>query len=189
LDFTVWTVQYYAMTATAKMNILHAAAMVVQNRGAAHLTVDAVAEEAKLSKGGVLYHYPNKRAMIEGMLQYLLENLRLRKDKYQEEHLGEPNLTIRSLIFAAQERDPSESAMELAILAAAAEDPSLLQPAQEHIREWFRQVQLEGPVGVVVLLANEGLRFLEMLDLLSLSTDDRSEIFNQLIKMTEESKP
>ena len=58
---------------SSKQRILQAAASVVDESGAAHLTLEAVAEAAGLSKGGLLYHFPNKRALLSGMLEYLLD--------------------------------------------------------------------------------------------------------------------
>jgi AcrR family transcriptional regulator len=44
----------------ARERILEAAYTVAERSGAAALTLDAVAAEAKVSKGGLLYHFPSK---------------------------------------------------------------------------------------------------------------------------------
>jgi AcrR family transcriptional regulator len=38
----------------------------VLTKGVNALTIDAVARTAKLSKGGVLYHFPSKESLIAG---------------------------------------------------------------------------------------------------------------------------
>jgi AcrR family transcriptional regulator len=43
-------------------------AQVVQARGAGSLTLEAVADVAGVSKGGLLYHFPTKDALIDGMV-------------------------------------------------------------------------------------------------------------------------
>ena len=43
----------------------------IRRDGAAALTLDAVAAEAGVSKGGVLYHFGSKRALIDGLLDAL----------------------------------------------------------------------------------------------------------------------
>ena len=48
--------------------LLDAAKRVMQRVGAGHLTLDAVAKEAGVSKGGLLYHYPSKGDLLRGML-------------------------------------------------------------------------------------------------------------------------
>ena len=40
----------------------------VAGDGVARLTLDAVAREADVSKGGLLYHFPNKDALISAMV-------------------------------------------------------------------------------------------------------------------------
>jgi hypothetical protein len=45
----------------SKDRILDAAERVVLRDGVTHLTLDAVAAETGISKGGLLYHFPSKR--------------------------------------------------------------------------------------------------------------------------------
>jgi AcrR family transcriptional regulator len=170
---------------SSKDRILQAAANVVQSNGAAHLTIDAVAAEAGLSKGGVLYHYPNKRAMIKGMVQLVINKTTDRAESYRSTQDDDLNITIRSLMFALQESDKSERAMSLAILAAAAEDPSLLDPARDTFSSWYKRIQSEGEVGVLLLFAIEGLRFIDMLNLLPLKTRELSSIHQLFSKVAE----
>jgi hypothetical protein len=78
-----------------------------------------------------------------------------------------PNVRLRALsVAAAARRD--EDAMSLAILAAAAEDPTLLDPVRQALAGWFAAVREEAgdeQLALLVMLAFEGLRFLEILDL------------------------
>ena len=56
--------------------ILDAAAAVLLKGGARALTIDAVAAEAGLSKGGVLHHYASKDALIAALVARELTQLR-----------------------------------------------------------------------------------------------------------------
>ena len=58
---------------TTQQSIIAAARRIVQRDGVAHLTIEALAREAGLSKGGVLYHFPTKDSLIEGMITSFLE--------------------------------------------------------------------------------------------------------------------
>ena len=53
--------------------LLDAASRIVQQRGVEHLTLELTAQEAGISKGGLLYHFPSKEALIKGMIQSYLE--------------------------------------------------------------------------------------------------------------------
>lgn len=56
--------------------ILEAAAAVLLRSGSRALTIDAVAAEAGLSKGGVLHHYASKDALIAALVARELARLR-----------------------------------------------------------------------------------------------------------------
>ena len=178
--------------ASAKSRILSAAAAVVARSGAAHLTIDAVAAEAKLSKGGVLYHFPSKRAMLEGMLEHVMAGMNERSAMYRARLQDGRNSAVRSLILSEQDQDDEERAMSLAILAAAAEDPELLDPAREVVEGWFAEIGENNgcepearDLGVLLLLATEGLRFLGMLDLLPMQPAERERIHQRLLSIAE----
>src|ERR1700748_1993101 len=49
--------------------LLDAAERVAVRQGAAHLTLEAVAKEAKVGKGGLIYHFPSKKALFQAMLE------------------------------------------------------------------------------------------------------------------------
>lgn len=53
--------------------LLDATRRILVDSGAGHLTLDAVAELAQVSKGGLLYHFPSKSALIEGLAGRLRE--------------------------------------------------------------------------------------------------------------------
>ena len=53
-------------------SLLNAAGEVVLRSGADALTLDAVAKEAGVSKGGLLYHFPNKDALLTSMVANLI---------------------------------------------------------------------------------------------------------------------
>ena len=50
-------------------NIIDAAEAVVIETGASHMTLDAVAAKAGVSKGGLLHHFPNKVSLLMAMVQ------------------------------------------------------------------------------------------------------------------------
>jgi len=172
-----------------KARILEAAARIVGQAGAAHLTMDAVAAESGLSKGGVLYHFPSKRSLLEGMLQKVLDDVSARTGVYRESSEDEPAAVLRARIRADSEQSPAERAMSLALLAAAAEDPELLAPARQFVGDVFAEIRSapgDAEFALVLLLATEGLRFLDMLDLLPLSAAERQRLHGRLLSLAGE---
>ena len=53
--------------------LLQAAVTVASREGAAQLTLDAVAREAGVSKGGLLYHFASKDALLRALLLWELD--------------------------------------------------------------------------------------------------------------------
>lgn len=188
---TVWTV-YRGSTLAApskREKILASAARIVADAGAAHLTIDAVAAEARVSKGGVLYHFPSKRALLEGMLERLIEQLQARTDTLRAGLPDPSSAPLMARVLQEYDMAPAERAMSRAILAAAAENPAMLAGARQLVREAFAEVadaSRPAELGWVVLLAVEGLRFLEMLNLLPFTKADRNRVHEALLKLAQE---
>jgi len=55
--------------ARTRERLLDAAAKVVHRDGAQALTLDAVAQEAEVSKGGLLYHFKSKNDLVNAMVE------------------------------------------------------------------------------------------------------------------------
>ncbi|WP_084500687.1 SMR family transporter [Halalkalibacillus halophilus] len=67
-----------------KIEILDAASRVVVREGVDRLTLETVAKEAGVSKGGLLYHYSTKDALIMAMNVYVIERFREKIDSRVE---------------------------------------------------------------------------------------------------------
>ena len=59
-----------------RQTILTAARKLVQTLGIERLSLDRVCREAGVSKGALMYHFPNKNALVEGMIADYAEHLR-----------------------------------------------------------------------------------------------------------------
>ena len=55
----------------ARAKVLHAYAEILVASGERAATLEAVAEQAGVSKGGLLYHFPSKEALAEGLVEHL----------------------------------------------------------------------------------------------------------------------
>ena len=83
--------------------------------------------------------------------------------------------------------------MAQGLIAASAENPELIAPAQRHVEAVFAQLGKAKTTGAsaarTIFLASQGLQFLELLGLLTLSTAERNEIRRHLKALTEELAP
>src|SRR3954471_24590620 len=101
-----------------KDRLLNAAGTVVRRDGPRALTLDAVAAEAGVSKGGLLYHYGTKQELIEALVARWLG------DFQHDIDAGHPHL-VRGYVRAWA--PAGEVADELALLAALVADPAVLR--------------------------------------------------------------
>ena len=167
-------------TSNQRPKILEAAFSVVSSAGAANLTIDAVAERAGVSKGGLLYHFPSKRALLLGMLESMLE-------RYTP--LGQAPSLLTEHIEREQTQSAEEAAAGLAIMAAASEDPTLLDPARERIERIFadtKNTYADGELAQLLLLAVEGMRFLKILNLWPAQRNETSALHARLLTLATE---
>ncbi len=154
--------------ANTQKAILDAANRVVLQQGVDHLTLEQVAAEAGISKGGLLYHFPSKEALIKGMINHYLErfseDFRATADKERDEP-GRWNRSYLSTTFSDNQRIPR---MSSGLLAAIAVDPSLLSPLQQKFREWVALLDQDGinpTTATIVRLVADGLWLVELFGL------------------------
>src|SRR5947208_2433762 len=98
--------------ARTRDRLLDAAGTVVMRDGAQALTLDAVALEAAVSKGGLLYHFKSKRELVEGMVERWLAEFQA------EIEAADPGF-VRGYV-----KSSTPAANELGMLAALVADPS-----------------------------------------------------------------
>ncbi|MGC1728438.1 MAG: TetR/AcrR family transcriptional regulator, partial [Steroidobacteraceae bacterium] len=121
----------------ARERLLDAAERLVAEMGAAHLTLDGVAKFAGVSKGGLLYHFPSKDSLLEGMLTRHLGEVDARVATRVAAHGGKPSRTelFRERVRALLELQPERPAVGAAVIAASADNPALMAGCRTASRE------------------------------------------------------
>lgn len=156
-----------------KEALLAAAYAVVEGKGGAALTLDAVAAEAGLSKGGVLYHFPTKEALIVAMIQEELDST----DRAVEAALAAESAAAggapRPGAFARAYVKASFAALEATncglggLLAAIANDPAMLDGYRSRTRTWrgkFAADGLDPMIAEIVRLTTDSLFYSDLID-------------------------
>jgi len=183
----------------ARDRLLDAAERVVVESGATHLTLDAVAKSAGVSKGGLLYHFPSKEALLESMLARHFEDIdaevsrRLanrsrrtaRGARQRTGPLGKPS---RADLFSERVRVLLEShgkrpAFGVAMVAASAENPEHMAACRTQYRALLDEfAKLPGGFErtALVLLAVQGLLLAELLHLSPYTPEERSRLVKAL---------
>ena len=152
-------------SAATRRRILDASEHVVMRDGVGHLTLEAAASEAGLSKGGVLYHYPTRDALVAAMVTRIIEQFDEDIASYLPEpgtpEAARPGAYARAYVRATLEPvTPGEERLGAALLAAAAAEPELVVPLQEAAAGWQARLVDDGldpTVATLIRMACDGL--------------------------------
>jgi AcrR family transcriptional regulator len=144
--------------------VLDAAEAVVARQGVANLTLEAVAAEAGISKGGLLHHFRTKDRLVEALVTRAAENWRACWMTSSENVPAGPGRTTRGLLkhclSDAKSWTEQLRRSSAAVFAALAQNPSLIEPMRGAYSELHRRVADDGlPAGVgeAVITAIDGL--------------------------------
>lgn len=167
-----------------KDRVLDAAERVVRTRGAAHLTIDAVVAEAGVSKGGMLYHFSSKDALIRGLLQRTLDR--------HEERLSDLRATLpetdaradgRATLMNVARESVTDPVIGRCLLTAAAHDPALLAPIRDRLAQTLDRLEgLEDdvPMARLLFLSMVGMTLLDVLAALPLTEAQKAALRDQV---------
>ena len=154
----------------SREEILDAAEAVVQERGAAGMTLDAVAAQAGVSKGGLLYHFPSKDALLEAMVERIA---RMARKHFAEELAKEPKgrgrharVFLRMMLGGKGSFFPLLQRMATPLFVAIAGNPDLLGPmraAYAELREGMIKDGLPPERAWLILSALDGIKFWRIL--------------------------
>ncbi|MFD2631679.1 TetR/AcrR family transcriptional regulator [Idiomarina piscisalsi] len=171
--------------------ILDAADSLVASEGASHLTFDALSQQTGISKGGLLYHFSNKDALLQAMLQRRVERFERLKQEHLERLENDPNKEPKSILLAALDTDAECARLGSGMLAAAASNPDLLEPLKRHVNDTIKQMErhLGEQVGRMLFYSVHGARLFEQLNLCEQCVTEREQfaeyLLNQIDKLTE----
>ena len=173
---------------TAYHTILDAADVVVRRDGSARLTLDAVAAEAGVSKGGLLYHFASKEALIEAMIARMNEQFQALHGAAVAADPAPPGAWTRAYArtMVGPERSPERNTRGAALLAAVALAPALLEPMRESYLRWRAAAVADGCApedAAIVTLAADGLWMADVLGLAAPQGEERRRIIERMLEL------
>jgi AcrR family transcriptional regulator len=169
--------------------ILQATSQVIRDKGVEGLTLDAVAKEAGVSKGGLLYHFPSKEALIAGTIAQLINDheIALQQEFERDKNPGKPGQWLRAYLRATLNYDKQALALFAPLAQAAVDNPDLLEPVLDHDKHWQEKLQDSGVDlidATIIQLAIDGLWLSESFNLGGPEEPLRSQVIERLLAMT-----
>ena len=177
----------------SRESILQAAEEIVARRGPAHLTLETAASEAKVSKGGLFYHFRSKEALLEAMIRRSMELLESEHVKVAESLTGDRNGKLKANIIGTLRHLEGQRPVLTAVIAAIANDPKLVEPMRESIRKEFQELSKDLTLRTediaILFLASQGLLLMELLNLSFLTPSQVRRVTQRMLQMVEELDP
>ncbi|MFI8632349.1 TetR/AcrR family transcriptional regulator [Microbacterium sp. NPDC077663] len=174
-----------------RSSIVEAAIRVAEAQGITAVTIDSVAAEAGLTKGGLLYHFPNRSALLVGVHAHLAESWEREMiaalGKQPEEASDEEKVAAYVRVAAR----PATRA-EVLYIAEAGPDPELFAPWARIAERWSPAVPAparsgrypEGPLrALLARIAADGLWGYETFSGVELPEALRREIAERILEI------
>jgi AcrR family transcriptional regulator len=177
----------------ARTRILDAAENIVRARGVAHLTLDAAAREAGVSKGGLLYHFASKEALLSGLLARMADWIAADFAAGVALQPAGPGQVARAMLAWAFELTPEEmnercDRAAAVFLAAFHHDPALLDPMRAVIARMREAVAADGLPpghGGAIMAAGDGLFMARIFGLYTATPAERQAMHGALSRLLE----
>jgi AcrR family transcriptional regulator len=167
--------------------VLEAAERVIVQSGVEKATIEEVAREAGVSKGGVLHHFPSKEAIVVGLVSRLIE--KFDADIGARQALDpEPNGSFtRAFLNTVTEKNEHSTEVFFALQAAFRKIPALQQLLRKSHLRWRTRIEQDGidPVRAsVVRLAADGLWLANLHGVTIPSQQFRGAVMDYLVALT-----
>ncbi|NKR26217.1 TetR family transcriptional regulator [Rhodococcus hoagii] len=172
------------MASDTRDRILDALESLLLTQGLAQVTLEAVAAEAGVSKGGLLYHFPSKEALLAGMVRRLGDR--------SDQQLADAVASGRTVSEIYLQYPPAESADEMtlyrsmlaAMRSADGRHDEVQQAIADVMRSWDDGLlaEIDDPVQAeIVRLVGDGIYLAALLGLPESDPDLHRKVVNRLL--------
>ena len=165
------------MDMPVKEKILFEANKVIAKKGLNSFTLEEVAKEAGISKGGLLYHFPSKDKLIQGLIQFYMEQFENKIDKKR---------WLKSLVKEHFNCD-SEIPLHYRITCCCGHESRIVRASEENNKKLLERINdSKDPVmGMIIYLACYGMAFFKLFCMNEFSREDIQKISDKLMDLSE----
>ncbi|HAB34680.1 TetR/AcrR family transcriptional regulator [Exiguobacterium acetylicum] len=165
-----------------RRRILEATTAIILQQGFTQLTLDEVAKQANVSKGGLLYHFASKEALLMGVI----EAQEARQFELYEQHqltMG-PMEAFVTLQIQQQEEFHLDMDALLYLLSLLKDHATFVEERKRQVEHFFRQLTEQmDPVEVLsIRFTLDGLKLSEHFQFGAPSPTIRQQLIQQLIE-------
>lgn len=175
-------------SAETRLRIFQACSEILRREGLNNLTLQSVAEEAGISKGGLLYHFENKQALIEALFEYHNDIFETRLRELVEAEGEKPGAFLRAYAKASAEQmaEPENASLYASLFAAEEQYSGAHKLMREKYINWQKRIdrcKIDSDWAMLLRFATDGLWFVEMHRYAPPSPDQRKKIVQMIVEM------
>src|SRR5580700_11743943 len=159
--------------------VLDAAEAVILESGGRNFTLDAVAERAGISKGGLVYTFATKDGLIHAALEREIARFREAVRRRVGSGPTGPVELVLAHIEEALAEDDASTQMAAFLITALVHAPEMLEPVRRYYRDLLDPLRSKGCDMHEVrhaLLAVEGIFLLRGLGFVEVSADEQKSV-------------
>jgi len=170
-----------------RRTLLECAAKLAIERGVAGITIQAVADAAGVTKGGLFHHFPNKQALVEGVFVDLLHQLDSAIDaRMQEDEESYGSFTRAYVEVTFEEFELGKTGPAAAITLSMLAEPTLARRLEDWLQDRARRHSETdpGPIMPIIRFAADGMWLLHALRATGAPSPIPLSLRNELVAMT-----
>lgn len=182
------------MRPSKRTEILDAALLVIARSGVTAVTFESVAEEASMTKGGLLYHFPSRDALLHALHEHLAAHW----EDNLTEAAGKPAAEAthaERLAAYTQVATRSATREELLLMLETVTEPAMHTPWNDVLTRWTPPIPTTEHLSptqlnhAIARLAADGLWLHESLTSTPLPPTTRQQIADHLTALTNTPDP
>jgi AcrR family transcriptional regulator len=159
--------------------ILDAAESVILESAGRTFTLDAVAERAKISKGGLVYSFATKDGLVRAALEREISRFQVAVRQRLGEKSDDPFEVVLAHIAEALDEDDATTRKAAFLVTALVHAPDMMEPARRYYRTLLDPLKSKSGGAHEVrhaLLAVEGLFLLQALGFVEFSAAEHRSV-------------
>ena len=165
-------------------DLIDAAEAIVTEQGVGELTLERVAARAGVTKGGLIYHYKTRDALLQALVERLTSKIEERFEAGATARGDSIEGLLQAMIDDAFDMRHEEKTLMANLLAAVSTHPNQLGPVRrmyERINGTLAAAGEHAGTALMISCALDGLLFMELLDIQHFSDEQRQQMRDALV--------
>jgi len=164
--------------------VIQAALAIIARDGPGRLTLDAIARESGISKGGLMHQFRTKQAVLRALLDHQIAYFEDFSRRYMVAHDDAPQPNLAAEIATSRETIAKPHSVAMALFSAVAEEPGLMSVTRASDAQKIAAIKAEADdpdLAVLRWSAARGLALTSLLGLCPLAKAERERLFERLL--------